>query len=675
MALQSQIDYFASTKKIAPAPERKDPTFWIKNLALFEDAPARSCMRRRFDLHRGMNILWARPFDPDQADAETPVPFSGHAAGKTLFCRLLRYAIGEHYPASERVRDRLIDKFPDGWVGATVYINQEPWVTCRPIASRRGQFAVSGASLDDFLSDQAVERVTFSRFEAAMDEVVVDRLPIKELPNNGGEITMQHLLPWLSRDQEARFSGVADWRSAKSGAEPPSMDTEERHFLMRNVLHLIEVNEKPELDRNARLVKRKAELERRAPLLEYQARRDLERLRTSLHDEGIRDLPDALADDLFVDAVEQRLSGKVIKVEESLKSAPSFKAVELLQEKLVAASTARALAHKEKKTAEEQLQKAETDAAAWEIESFEAQMKEHYKALPLPDDLCLTPLAVAKERGCPCFSERPLDFEAEKGLLGMKAKAALLKDKVEENQRRIQELSQNLETAARAELLARTEYRSASADRDRALEEASRVKGDLVSLVHLAKRAASAQKEAAAARQEIQTLQMEINYSYENQKLLRKSVFRKTALFREIFEAICQFILGPSVEADVRLSGRSLSLLLSYNGDLDSAALETIKVLAFDLAALVSGLQGQSNFPRFLIHDGPREADMDPWLYRRLFYAVKEIEDACLPNLPGFQYIITTTEPPPEDLQNPQWLLQPVLDASKEELRLLGVNL
>jgi len=40
-----------------------------------------------------------------------------------------------------------------------------------------------------------------------------------------------------------------------------------------------------------------------------------------------------------------------------------------------------------------------------------------------------------------------------------------------------------------------------------------------------------------------------------------------------------------------------------------------------------------------------------------------------------FQYIITTTEPPPDDVKTKPWLLDPVLNATEGTGRLLGVDL
>ena len=74
------------------------------------------------------------------------------------------------------------------------------------------------------------------------------------------------------------------------------------------------------------------------------------------------------------------------------------------------------------------------------------------------------------------------------------------------------------------------------------------------------------------------------------------------------------------------------------------------------------------------MHDSPREADLAASIYVSLFNAAQELEVAG-GGAPAFQYIVTTTEPPPDALNKKPWMLDPILDASSEEGRLLGVDI
>ncbi|HXM70803.1 MAG TPA: chromosome segregation protein SMC, partial [Thermoanaerobaculia bacterium] len=120
-------------------------------------------------------------------------------------------------------------------------------------------------------------------------------------------------------------------------------------------------------------------------------------------------------------------------------------------------------------------------------------------------------------------------------------------------------------------------------------------------------------------------------------------------------------------------AGRALVLGLDYRGERDSAALATLKLLAFDIAALTSSIEGAGSFPRFLLHDGPREADMAPEIYERLFLYARQLEE-CFAGDASFQYIVTTTTRPPETLQRAPWLRLELAGAPAAN-RLLRVDL
>ena len=74
----------------------------------------------------------------------------------------------------------------------------------------------------------------------------------------------------------------------------------------------------------------------------------------------------------------------------------------------------------------------------------------------------------------------------------------------------------------------------------------------------------------------------------------------------------------------------------------------------------------------FLIHDGPREGDMARVIYGRFFRYAVELERLQIAGRCEFQYLITTTTPPPKDmLQGSRWMLDPVLDSRHWDKRLL----
>ena len=93
----------------------------------------------------------------------------------------------------------------------------------------------------------------------------------------------------------------------------------------------------------------------------------------------------------------------------------------------------------------------------------------------------------------------------------------------------------------------------------------------------------------------------------------------------------------------------------------------------FDLAALLASARQSALHPGFLIHDSPREADLTAAIYRRIFDIPKdeEFSDMDAP----IQYVITTTEPPPEHLKVAPWLVHEPFSSTEKARRFLGDNI
>lgn len=150
-------------------------------------------------------------------------------------------------------------------------------------------------------------------------------------------------------------------------------------------------------------------------------------------------------------------------------------------------------------------------------------------------------------------------------------------------------------------------------------------------------------------------LGLDIEESYARQDQIREEQRAAISRFSARFDYIVRAIIGDKVTGRIDTSGRSLSLTVEEHGKRESAAIETVKLLAFDLAAVMTSIEGDGSFPRFLIHDGPREADMAPDVYERLFLFAYELEK-CFEGEPSFQYILTTTTRPPDKFVAAPWL-------------------
>ena len=113
----------------------------------FRDLGRTGVILREIHLRPGLNIIWA-PDPVDRVAASNGDITVGHGSGKTLFCRLLRYCLGEDRFAPGEQCDRIANAFPDGRVGAEVMLDGIRWSVVRPIGAGRRHLAIRNADLD-----------------------------------------------------------------------------------------------------------------------------------------------------------------------------------------------------------------------------------------------------------------------------------------------------------------------------------------------------------------------------------------------------------------------------------------------------------------------------------------------------------------------------------------------
>ena len=299
---------------------------------------------------------------------------------------------------------------------------------------------------------------------------------------------------------------------------------------------------------------------------------------------------------------------------------------------------------------------------------------------PAAPGRCNVPLSIARERGCPLAVEAPPPVAAARLVRPVEARAA--SDEVDDSKYSGDLDEEIAATRAAIERAAATlqERRAASSEIDAKLAEitarAASKEAAVREAEELLKEARAAEREASGVEERRRDRAARMADVSEKRASLRRTHHESLVLLSERFDSVLRALLGDQVKGRVEVTRDGIEPVAIAQGDRESAALDTIKVLAFDMAALSLGFEGHGHFPGFLVHDGPREADMDQAVYDRLFLYAQQMEEAFSPDGSiGFQYIVTTTTPPPERLRRAPWLLDPVLDASVEEGRLLRMNL
>lgn len=624
---------------------------------------------RRIKLRRGLNVLWAKPPTEDTALFESG-GVSGHAAGKTTFCRLLRWVLGEGNFGDDNLRDAVRGKLFRGGVAAEVIVMGTPWFVWREFRKGGHSYCSRDRSLDELFSAD-LPRAPFSDYTSAVAEVVDPAARAIRLPSSKQCIAWDHVLPWLCRDQECRFATVLEWREPASESVSPSVPASDRSVIVRAVLNTLAAEEEQIASEHATLHERHRRQKDRLPLLQHQVSVEIRRLEAELD----REL-DAEGPELAIVAVIGEYNRKLQELTDRREALETDSALADAQEILKQATEARRAAEV---SLEDDRRQLEIDRLT--LMNLRGQVQkdeeERWAALQTaPKGRCNVPLEVAKAKQCPLARARVIDFPTEAELLRDKDQAAAYERSITAMRQDLEQREQALAALKAAEQAAHRAFSQKLIAHNRSLWEAADEEHRCRTVLALAQAADRAQTEALDLPDAIRKLDKKVHESQQALQELRRSQKQAQANFKAWLEWVVQAVLGSDASVSLEQRVDSLRVCIDRSGERNSAAMRTVGVLAFDLAAMLCGCEGQGWHPRLIIHDSPREADLSPDIYRKFFLlAVDQIEASYGDAEPGFQYIVTTTEPPPPRCQQAPWLIDPVLDASTPEGRLFGMDL
>lgn len=668
----TQPELFPRTSGFKPSPSLQEPRLWVAELHVYRTlAPGDGNRLRKISLKPGLNILWAKPRARLQDDTGYAPGVSGHGTGKTTFCRFIRHILGEATFGNDEQRDRLRVKFPDGWVVGEIWLDGTPWLVCRPFKVGPASYVYRNRRITDlFASDEGKE--TLDVYRAEVTRILVEPLPVATFATSPTPIEWEHLLQWLTRDQECRFSGLVELRHPTSESKAPDMMAEDRHFLFRAVLGLIDTAEQSELETNKKLLRQKQHAERNVPLLRFRSESTYKRIRDQFKDYRA-DLEGAA----WLDAVANDWTSRAVATAALLNRLGESPEMKTALDAVVIARSAVSVSERQKRGLESQIGLLEQQIKVARGEQTEADLAAWVKAKTQSgeDDLmCGNTLAAAIEHMCPLVAGRKLPIEKPQVVLDTRPLIAQIEA---EKARIVAQLAKTEATLAsqRRELATATERLATETGKQEQRRAATALHlAEERAIADEARRAHTDQIEAENLESSLAELDFDIRKSQENQAAIREQKTAALSAFSDTFGRIARAILDQDVFGEIRFKGRKVNPALTNEIDLTSAALETLKIICFDLAALASGIEGRGRHPRFLLHDGPREADMDASIYRNIFTVIRTLEQAYGEQTPAFQYIVTTTEPPPEELAMEPWLLNPTLDASTRDGKLLREN-
>lgn len=635
---------------------RAQPRLWVETLWLVESREP-LVFTRTIDLHAGLNIVWAKESASSEASG---LSSAGHGVGKTSLCLLLRYVLGDDAPAIATLRGKASGSFPKGGVAAKVHVDGAIWLVFRPYGAYSHSMAAQCDTLDKLLEGTAPN--DFGGYSDALELFSIGRLVARSLPGTNQPLEWRHLLAWCIREQRTRFDGFYHWREGeglgfkRSRRDPP--------LLVGSVLGLVDL----ELDQLLRDIEAKQkqveqckeripELERAPVYALAHAERQL-RLRVRAEED----------EPVFMTMVSESVEARVLAALQAAEQQERQWESEILQaEEVLAAeqlhlhelTKARALAELEAAIAKSLVDANQADFERLtkvrdQLEGLEGRCDHGNVEFSACQHIQERKSAVnmnwfrdgrQAKATAPELAQR---YEARKGEFEKVAKAA---------SDQVQRIS-----GMKAELR-RLRVRVATSESSRAFLKQS---WDEFQLQHTHRTQGADTAELVEARSRFQELETELNALRAAEASRRSQHSSRVDAIKTLTEAVSTRLLGAIGHARFVPGHEVRPFEVARGGE----AYQVLEVLLGDIVCLLdSSLSEASNHPGFLVHDCPREADMSERLYREFFLAAAEAaehlgQDGAVP----FQFIVTTTSAPPDELRGAPHVILELAPGADEEL-------
>jgi hypothetical protein len=615
-----------------------EPRLWIRRLALFENSKT---LIRDIHLKPGLNIIWSPDMSSKDRDA------LAHGSGKTTFCRMLRACLGEPGLATDDQRTRIMTRLPDGFAATEIIIDGECWVALRSFGLGKS-YATKADSIEEALARGPQESDPDS-IDPVINEAFFTNLQGRSPLEVGDENIWDVFRAWLSRDQDCRLTDILAWRSPKTQSHSCAQQLSEANKLamVRLALRALDPQEQQAAMREKEL--RKAEEDGRERQA-YAEKRRHDRLAAVRDDLGVGknvSLEDTLDQKGLVSLAEEKLK-EAMRAE--LPKPPDMSAlVEQLNTLHVEQATLAREKQASKNEAErgrDEAQRLRSEADLGEIDITQGKIR--------VCSICKVSIDEVLAEGCNISLEK-CDIEALKSSIkekqdkavaleqeaqGLENKAQQLAAKIGQVEQQIQSVNKNLNAANTANQKSQKAALSAQDE----IYRARRILDDVRSLSENEK-----DEPSPLPTKELETVRAQLTQG-------RKRAGQAIQDLEERYRGVMHAWLPKGVDGSVKLDGKGLKVFAQFSdrGEVSTAALDSLKILAFDLAVLHLATEEKADLPAFLIHDSPREADLDSVLYARLFELVYQWENET--ETPCFQYIITTTSAPPKDLRKDQFV-------------------
>lgn len=623
---------------LTPGPGRNAPGLWVRRLAVWSEPGADPI--RNVELKRGLNIIWT-PDPIEDAHAQTIGLPQG--AGKTTFCRLLRYCLGENSFGTEADERAIRRKFTRGFVGAEIVINSKVWAVIRQFQSDSSCLIWEDKSLKDAATDFANTDGKSSAKPIAGARKNISEVITKELLGEFPKLMPAEVdedsawiaaLAWISRDSKCAFTDHLEWRHVKCESKSPvtNIATEKRAMIVRALLGALSQKEREGYERREKLINEGKKYQGDLIRLDAEIKERSERISKKLQvpsatQPDLRSLREAV-DKLYPKSHKRKVKNNSDDVE--VRRRERDDAIQKLTELKLRQSTVN-IQIEEKKNAIARLGSLGSDSRT---------------CLDFDIDVICPAAGVsigeALSRGC--LLSQPHNHGVEKAIGAARSDLDSLEKESPQLEQKIKELE---EISANLITLVGTLEITMSSPKSR-VAEAERVHLLIDELEKLIKSRESLDQDAAKNRQILDTAKTELTE-------MRKDGSDILQAFSLLFEAIIRDLLPGDIVEKASLTGNVLRLQVKRGSKTLADGFEAVKVLAFDLAAVALSIEKDTFHPGLLVHDSPHVADFGNSIYHRLFHLLQWME--TFGEGPLFQYIITTTTKPPKDVCRKPWLI------------------
>jgi hypothetical protein len=611
--------------------ERNEPRLWVDTIWLVEST-APFTVTRTISLRRGVNIVWAQPA---AGDGPLQMSRSGHGVGKSAFCQLLRYVLLDSDWADERLREELKNRFSSGGVAARVHVLGEAWTVYFPYVPQQTRRALRDSEPDDLFSREAAN--DFELYRRAIQERLIESLPVKHLPADGQTIEWQHILPWCIRDQGGRFTDFFRWRSGRGvhlqlrAQSPPTLVKIILGVLQDTSAHRDEAKRETEVARLKRMIEN---LRQKPEFLKAHAEGALRKLLGVVSETPFssRDLLDS---ETSVEELTQ-LEMRNLEAEEARLLDRSYQN----ESQSVSAHARWKESWSGRKWARYHYR--QQRATLKQVPAELAQVKAEWQALQPPAGDC-------RYGGIP-FSECSFIQEHTKTpKLASVIKARSLDQQIEEARQLLPQRREDYKLVLHNLLLIRKDRRSLKSERANLLKAAvaSRSNRERINeIIEDYRRQRDlldgklVDSELTEVEEKQRKAELALGYAQTalrtQEDVLQQRAKQLTATANSLAQAV--FDDGEAFARFLPGSDKRLFEL----GPREAEAFRVLEILIADLACLLDSCRLQSHHPGLLVHDSPREAELSDATFYQLMDVLRDIASEWGSAAP-FQYIVTTT--------------------------------